>query len=209
MPLPCLRSLRFRLRLLVPVVTTAVVSFSEPAHAQQEAAAAATATPVPRRSGFTFELGLGGSFTHVDADPRVEGAKFGLAPLSFGIGGFLSRNVALTFRATGASLFQNRGGTTEQVLVGSYGPSLQIYVAENVFIGAGAGLGVLFGNPASKLDAGVEPIRDLGFAGHSRVGWAFFASKAHQLSLYTDAIYARAGDANATGVTLCLGWQYF
>lgn len=192
--------------LLGLLVTSSIVSFSESAHAQE---APATASPVPRRSGFTFELGLGGSFTHVDSDPRVEGAKFGLAPLSFGIGGFLSRNVALTFRATGASLFQNRGGMTEQVLVGSYGPSLQIYVTENVFVGAGAGIGILYGDPTSKLPRGVEPIGDLGFAGHSRVGWAFYASKAHQLSIYTDAIYARTGDTSSTGVTLCLGWQYF
>jgi hypothetical protein len=35
------------------------------------------------------------------------------------------------------------------------------------------------------------------------------ASKAHQFSLYTDAIYAHTGDTSSTGVTLCLGWQYF
>jgi hypothetical protein len=197
-------------RFLFSIAAASVLFASTAAHAQEPApASTGAAPPVARRSGFTMELGLGGAFTHVDADSRVEPAKFGLAPLSFGIGGFFSRNVALTFRATGVSLFQNRGGRTEQVLVGSYGPSLQIYVSENVFVGAGVGLGVLYGSPSSRLPVDVEPIRELGFSGHSRVGWAFHASKAHQFSIYTDAIYARAGEANATGITLCLGWQYF
>lgn len=200
---------RFRFTFVCTFVLFLSLFASTAARAQEPSAPAAEPAPVARRSGFTMELGLGGAFTHVDADPRVEPAKFGLAPLSLGLGGFFSRNVALTFRATGSSLFQNRGGSTEQVLVGSYGPSLQIYVSENVFIGGGAGLGVLYGNPSSKLPLGVEPIREIGFAGHTRVGWAFYTSKAHQLSIYTDAIYARAGDASATGVTLCLGWQYF
>lgn len=184
------------------------------ASAQAEEVPTTTAPPaeppaLPRRSGFTFEMGLGGSFMHVSSDPRVEKSKLGLAPLSFGIGGFFSRDVALTFRATGASLFQDRGGATEQVVLASYGPSLQYYVSEQVFIGGGIGVGLLAGNPFANQGRGVERIAEAGFAGHTRVGWAFFASKAHQLSLSTEAIHARTGEVSSTGVTLALGWQYF
>lgn len=43
-----------------------------------------------------------------------------------------------------------------------------------------------------------------------RAGWAFYASKANQFSLMTEAIGFRAPDgATATGFTLALGWQYF
>lgn len=86
------------------------------------------------------------SFMSVDSD-RLDRAKLGLAPLSFGIGGFFSRRFALTSRGTGTSLFIDRGNGTEQVVLAYYGPSLQYYAAESVFVGGGVGLGVLAGNP--------------------------------------------------------------
>src|SRR5690606_3538251 len=91
-------------------------------------AASSGRAPIPRRRGFTLDLGLGASFMSVDSD-RLDRAKLGLAPLSFGIGGFFSRRFALTFRGTGTSLFIDRGNGTEQVVLAYYGPSLQYYAA--------------------------------------------------------------------------------
>jgi hypothetical protein len=164
---------------------------------------------IPRRSGFTFELGLGASFMNVDS-PRlpVESPKLGLAPLSFGIGGFFSRDVALTFRGTGTSLFQERGGGTEQVLLGYYGPSLQVYLAERLFIGGGVGLGVLVGSSLERARP-TERLGEIGLGLQGRLGWAFYASKAHQFSLITEALHARTDNASSVGAALSLGWQYF
>lgn len=74
------------------------------------------------RHGFTMELGLGISETAVTSD--VEGrehSQIGLAPLSIGLGGFLSPRLAIIARAAGTSTFRDDSqGKSYQTVNGFY-----------------------------------------------------------------------------------------
>jgi hypothetical protein len=165
----------------------------------------------PRRQGFTIELGLGVSYMGVDSMKNVESGKVGLAPLSLGLGAFVSRDVAISFRMTGTSLFQDRGGKMEQVVLGFYGGAIQYYVSERAFVGGGLGLGLVAGNPLVGQTAGVEAIKPrAGLAGLARVGVVLYADKANQLALMSEVVPAYLGDdTNAVGVALALGFQHY
>jgi hypothetical protein len=140
-------------------------------------------------------------------DPKNDG-EFGLAPLELGLGGFLNRDLALTFRMTGGSVIHDdpRTGMTQTVL-GYYGPALQYYVNDHLFLGGGVGLGVYGVNP--YLARRTDPKPDVGVAFDGRIGWAFLATKSHQLSLMTELIPARVDGRDVFTGTLALGYQYF
>lgn len=191
----------------LPAVATA------PAPAREEPAKKASEEE-QKRQGFTMEIGLGASFmTRTDEVNRVEDDKFGLAPLSIGLGAWLSRDVAVTFRMSGTSLFQDRGGGTEQVVLGFYGTSLQYYVTDKVYLGGGVGLGLLAGLPLGldfnrNRDAFVPRA---GVAGSLRTGVAFFSNKRNQVSLTGEVVPLWLGDSGArpdvVGFAVGLGWQ--
>lgn len=82
--------------------------------------------PTEPARGFTLELGMG-----LGAMKFGESSDVGLG-LSGGLGGFVSPNVALSLRVSGI----DRGGYT-----GMIGPHVQVWLGDDVFIGAGGGLG--------------------------------------------------------------------
>jgi hypothetical protein len=167
-----------------------------------------------KRSGFTMEIGLGASFMTSDVK-RVEDEKFGLAPLSVGLGAWLSRDVALTFRMTGTSLFQDRAGKTEQVVLGFYGAGVQYYLSDHVFLGGGLGLGLIAGLPVGgglTIERGADRfVPRAGLAAHFRSGFAFYSDKKNQVSFTTEVVPLWLGDsgiaADAVGFSIGLGWQ--
>jgi hypothetical protein len=168
-----------------------------------------------KRDGFTMEIGIGASFmTKSDEIKRVEDNKFGLAPISIGLGAWLSRDTALTFRMTGTSLFQDRAGKTEQVVLGFYGAGLQYYVNEKVYVGGGVGLGLLAGLPVGGglVDRSADRfIPRAGVAAQVRTGFAFYSDKKNQLSITGEIVPLWLGDAgarpDAVGFAVGLGWQ--
>jgi hypothetical protein len=91
------------------------------------------------RGGFTalVDIGVG-----VQNDASIEETEVGLAGLSFGVGGFLTRDFALMFRLAGTNVSYDFGAS------GNYGqasgvvaPTVQYWVSNRVNIEAGAGWG--------------------------------------------------------------------
>lgn len=166
----------------------------------------------PVRQGVTFELGLGVAFTSLGNAPD-EAAKdhVGLAPLSLALGGFLSRDVALSFRMTGTSAFRDRGFGLEQTVLGFYGPSLQVFLNDDVFVSGGVGLGLLALNPLLVERRSGEPDMKprAGVAGNARIGWNVFTTKDVAFVTYAEATPAKVGDTTAIGFSLGLGFQAY
>lgn len=161
----------------------------------------------PLRRGFTMELGLGAAYTAVSGSNTFDGG-FGLAPLSLTLGGFVSKNVSLGARAAGTSFFEKGTRETVQVLNGFYGLALQVFLSDHVFVGGGAGLGILTANPFTGSTRGF-PDPSVGFAMTGRAGFAFFAKRHHWLGVVIEAFPSFTGEGTAVGMSSILQWQYY
>jgi len=194
-----------------PVVVTGPAPASTP-EPEEHPAPEAREAYVPH--GFTFELGLGISQTSIQSDlASRERNATGLAPLSFGIGGFLSPKVALMFRGSGTSLFREDAlNRSYQVVNGHYGPSVQVWVTDRFFVGGGVGVAILATTPFQRL-ARADQFTEIGFGVNGRAGWAFALAGKHAFTVSLDLYGSRTGgDRDATSSTtvataLNLGWQ--
>lgn len=189
------------------------VAAAQPAPATSEMAAPGRTKAGPERKGVTFEAGIGASLTSLGdaAGAGVSGSRFGLAPLNLALGGFLTRDVALSFRITGTSVFHDSlGGGTRQMVLGFYGPSLQVFLSDDVFVSGGIGLGLLADNPLLRgRSDSPSPKPLVGLAGNARIGWNLFTTKDVALLTYAEVTPARVEDVNALGFALGLGFQAY
>jgi hypothetical protein len=192
----------------------------------EPAAPAATESPTPAafqdvteeppheepyvRHGFTMELGIGVSYTSVFSDDAAkEHAGVGIAPLSFAFGGFLSPRLALFGRGAGTTTFRrDASGTTYGTVNALYGPSLQYWATDRLFVGGGPGLAVLLADPYSQArgDVGFGAI---GFGVNARVGLAFALLGDHHALNVSFEVFASRFDALSTVAgALNVGWQF-
>lgn len=174
----------------------------------------ASAPPRPRRSGFTMELGLGGAATLIF--DRLSSGGFsstgedqwssyyktrlygGIAPLSLGIGGFLTEKVALMFRAAGTNYFR----TNDPAAVLFYGAAVQIWASDALMFGAGLGLGA----HSTDISLGID---ELGVASSLRASYAFFTNATQALGVGLELFPAFFPDSKdiTLGTALILEWQ--
>jgi hypothetical protein len=174
---------------------------------------------VPDRSGFTLELGIGPAVnvlfedlhsvtTFNPAAPGTSGvvseytrtrAYVGVAPLSLSLGGFLSRNVALMFRLAGTSHFKNR----DQIVNGFYGPAIQYWLSDGVFIGGGVGLGILAPNPLISSSSEGKA----GLAFNARLGVSPWSLEHHWFGAVLELFPAVYERTRVLGMALNLQWQ--
>ncbi len=176
----------------------------------------------PQRRGFTLELGVGASYTTVSNTPAADGG-FGLAPLSLSLGGFVSSRVALAARMAGTSFFVDAPPSLQiagagaslrshsdlvQILNGFYGPTIQVFVNDHVFVGGGAGLG-LFGVSPLFERTGPLPKLEAGFAMTGRAGFGFFARGHHWVGVVLEAFPGFYSDRTTFGMSTILQWQYY
>jgi hypothetical protein len=221
--------------LCLAVVATATASTS-PTRADDQA----TPPIAPDRHGFTIELGLGVSFTGVSAtrttNPNVvlvvgaeesslakDGfAQVGLAPLSIGVGWFVTRDVALTARITSTSFFpiaQSSNGGFVQVVNSSFGVAAQYWLSDSFFLGAGVGLGRYGTNPFLQSP---DTFSMTGIALLARAGYALDLGEHRAWSLVlelTPSVYHQDQsvgpialwhqDTNIIGSALLLEWQHY
>ncbi len=173
----------------------------------EEAPPASTDSPSYIRHGFTMELGLGLSTTAtIDQDH----SKIGLAPLSFGFGGFLSPRLALIARGAGSS-FQtdDAKGRSYDTVNAFYGPTLQYWPTDRFYVGGGVGLAVLAIDPFGASAYKVQSI-DTGVGLNARAGWAFALPGDHNaLLLGLEAFGSRFEKYATVATALNLGWQFF
>lgn len=173
-------------------------------------------TPVrPQRTGFTLELGIGGAVTFFfdrlssvghsstgeDTSEHYYKTRIfgGIAPLSFGIGGFLSENVALMFRASGTNYFR----TNDPAAVLFYGPALQLWASDALMFGVGAGLGVHSKDVQQGIDA-------LGVASSLRASYSFFRRPTQVANVGLELVPAFFPDTLdiTLGTAVIVGWQF-
>jgi len=91
------------------------------------------------RGGFTalVDFGVG-----VQNDTSIEETEVGLAGVSVGVGGFLTRDFALMFRLTGTNVSYDFGAAGDYRQVsGVAAPTVQYWLSDKLNIEAGAGWG--------------------------------------------------------------------
>jgi len=201
------------------LATPIVVHGSPAAAAATEAPADSPSTSTnesgPVREGFTMELGLGGAVTSVSLElyavtydqGRYSSQSYketkshpGLAPLSLSLGGFLSQDWALLFRASGTSF------TLDDVrYVNTFsGLAAQFWPSERLMLGAGVGLGTLL---ATGTSSSSDDNVNRGFALSGRVGYSVLSSEAHALRFAFEATPAFYENVKVTGYAVSFEWQ--
>ncbi|WP_394846471.1 hypothetical protein LZC95_03275 [Pendulispora brunnea] len=161
----------------------------------------------PLRQGFTLELGLGGALTHVSPERGESLTRFGLAPLSMSVGGFLSPDVALLARAAGTSYFrEDAHGDLHQFVNGFYGGHVQFWVNDDIMLSGGPGL-VLFGEN-TFLHTGTNDT-EVGYGASFRAGFGVLSTKHHSLRFAVEVFPSKYKDAFVMGSALNFEWQYY
>ena len=197
-------------------VVTALVLLAAPAAARADEAPSEEASPVTPpseyvRHGFTIELGLGLGETAVGSDTQGrDHTALGLAPLSLGIGGFLSPRLALMGRAAGTSYSRDDArGNSYDTVNGFYGANLQYWATDRFYIGGGPGLAVLVADPYGSATKDVR-FAEVGFGLNARAGFAFALPGDHNaLTIGIDAFGSRFEKSSTVASALTLGWQFF
>ncbi len=177
-----------------------------------------TAAAEPRREGFTGDLGIGFALTSVpkgltpvsggptggSASEQVESRelKVGFAPLSLSLGGFVSSDVALLFRIAGTSYFSDG----DQFGHNFYGPAVEIWPIDRLYLSGGAGLAIFGPNPLTS-DSNMDPER--GWALDFRVGTALINSENHDLTLSVEVIPGFYEDVSVQGYALLAAWKWY
>ena len=183
--------------------------------------AAGSALAAPRHSGFTGDLGLGvgltgypvetytdcsGTFAQCGTiDSRVtkstEG-RFGLAPLSLSLGGFLTPKLALLFRASGTTFLDG----DVQYLNAFYGAVVEYWPHERFFLGGGPGVGYFGTNP---LQSAVFQESQTGFALAARGGAALIGGQEHDLTLSIEATSGFYAEHTILSSALIIAWKWY
>ena len=174
---------RSGLRGMAVVLAISMLTFFAAAASAQEASG-------PDRGGFTLLLNLGIGFQH---DRFIGRTESGLAGLNLGIGGFLTEDLALMFRASGTNV--DFGGYRQVSGVG--GPTIQYWLNDHVNIEGGAGLG-FWGEPGTG-DSGLGLILGLGYA--------FFNRGKHNLQIGVEYAPAFTEPEMIHNVGIVFGWQ--
>ena len=171
----------------------------------------------PDRSGFTGDLGIGLAWTSApvtsvtttislsgeerSTEASREG-RFGLAPLSLSLGGFLDTNVAVLFRAAGTSYFE---GNTQWVNA-FYGPIVEVWPSDRFYLSGGFGFGVFGPNPLAS-ETSVDP--EAGFALDFRAGAALVSGRNHDVTLSLEAIPGFYENETVHGYAFVGAWKWY
>ena len=151
----------------------------------------AIAVAEPLHQGPTFEVDVGVGVVHGDGTSSGDS----LAGVNIGLGGWLSRHVALTVRA--ASVTLHLDGERESFIF--FGPSLQLWLDDHFWLG---GIGI-----AGTAVEGGGANRGVGL--DARGGYTFASRSANTFDVsfeLTPGYYA--GSSDATGIALLIGYQY-
>jgi hypothetical protein len=110
------------------------------------------------RGGFTALVNSG---VGVQRDASIGETEVGLTGLNLGVGGFLTRDVALMFRLAGTNIRYDVGASGDYRQVSGVGAStLQYWVSDRFNIEAGTGLG--FWSTEDEVQAGLGLILGTG-----------------------------------------------
>jgi hypothetical protein len=146
--------------------------------------------PAPHERRFTFEFAFGPAYANAfGMTELVPGSA-----LALGVGKFLSHDVALSLRLSGALAIESSGAA----YVGTLGPNLQLYLSSRAFVGGGAGFGFL---AACGSGCGFATTT-IGF--NARAGFAFSKSDTGNAHIAVEVTTLTQGLAT---ISLLLGFQ--
>ena len=171
----------------------------------------------PHHQGFTGDLGLGVAVT---AYPTTSGSvncsstsgctesssretewRFGIAPLSLSLGGFIVPKVALLGRAAGTVYFRSENAYGNNF----YGPILEVWPIDEVYFSGGVGVGLYGPNPLIHSGG----TQRSGFALDFRVGAALVQGTNHDFTLSVEVIPGFYDSRNIVGTALVGAWKWY
>ena len=142
------------------------------------------------RGGFTLMLDVGLGFQR---DEFIGTTETGLGGINLGIGGFLTDNLALMFRASGTNV--DYGGTRQ--VSGTGGPAIQYWPNDRLSLVGGVGVGFW----------SVEDINDTGLGLILGAQYAFFQRGRHNLFIAVDYAPAFTDPGTVHNFGILFGWQ--
>lgn len=160
-----------------------LVSVTAPASAQ-------TPATTPQRSGFTLLVNLGYGYQNDEFLPE---AKSGLAGLNLGIGGFLSSDLALWFRASGTNVSYD----SFRQISGVGALAVQYWVTDRLNLEGGVGGGFWDDEDTSETGLGVVV----------GAGLVIFNSGRHNIQLGVEYAPAFTEPETVHNVGITLGYQ--
>lgn len=168
----------------------------------------------PIREGFTMEVGIGLAWTQYDdvwytvsstdgeSIVRERTSKFGLAPLSLSLGGFLSPDLAMMARMAGTSYFDG----DDQLVNSFYGVVVQYWLNDVIFVGGGPGFAV-YGPNAFVSRSSVDPVA--GFGVNARLGAMPASNEEHGFGVVFELFPSWYAEEMVVGAALNLQWQLY
>jgi hypothetical protein len=148
------------------------------------------------RGGFTALVDFGAGVQH---DSGLEESAFRLAGVSFGVGGFLTDDLALMFRLAGTTVDYDLNGFEYGQSSGFVGPSLQYWLSDRLNVETGAGVGFWRGDTDED---------NLGFGLLLGAGYSIFNRGKHnlQLGVHYAPAFTDPGTVHNLGFTF--GYQF-
>jgi hypothetical protein len=128
--------------------------------------------------------------------------KFGLAPLSLSLGGFLTPKLALLFRAAGTSYFVGNA----QYLDAFYGGVVEYWPHDRFFFGGGPGIGYFGVNPLVSSGASGS---ETAFALDARAGVALINGRDHDLTLSLEGTSGFFADDTLFSAAFLVAWKWY
>lgn len=144
----------------------------------------------PERGGFTLLLNLGVGLQH---DAWIGTTETGLGGLNLGIGGFVSDNLALLFRASGTTA--DYGGISQTSGVGAV--SAQYWATDKLSLEGGVGFGFWTVEGSNDTGAGIV----------LAAGYSVFNRGKHNLSIGVEYAPAFTDPDTVHNIGIVFGWQ--
>lgn len=166
----------------------------------------------PRHSGFTGDLGAGfastwktGSGTGPCFDCGSGGRRYtqelGFALLSLSLGGFVRHDTAILGRVAGTSYTDGRN----LMLYNFYGPVLEWWPMDSLFLSWGAGLSTFGRNPFQSRPS--RTAYGVGF--DARVGVALAQGRDNDLTFAFETIPGFYGSSPLLGMAAICAWKFY
>ncbi|MDB4959915.1 MAG: hypothetical protein JWO36_7484 [Myxococcales bacterium] len=172
------------------------------------------ADPLAFHQGMTFEANLGVGYARASANGMSDSSDAALAGADFGLGGWMSPNLAITARIAGVQVKSGTGPQNGTLVNAFFGPSAQYWFDPHIWVGGGAGLSTyrqVGGNCTSADNCGVN-----GFGLDFRAGYSMGDTQ-HVFNVSVEvnpgfySIDTGAGTSvgiSVTSIALLAGYQY-
>jgi hypothetical protein len=121
--------------------------------------------------------------------------------LSLSLGGFVRHDTAILGRVAGTSYAHN----SDLLLYNFYGPVLEWWPMDSLFLSWGAGLGTFGKNPFGSRSSRTA----VGLALDARVGMALAQGRDNDLTFALDTIPGFYGSSPLLGVAALVAWKFY